>query len=111
MHAVEGLHQRRLAGAVLADDGVNGARPDVEVHVVVGDDTWEPLFDSCELHRQRVAAHCPPFAPSRSPVIAESPGANPRALYVIGLDGMTGETYSLGTSMSPAMIAALISSS
>ena len=37
VHAVQRLHQRRLAGAVLADDRVDGAGADVEVDVVVGD--------------------------------------------------------------------------
>ena len=41
--AVEDLHQRRLAGAVLADDGVDRARPDGEVDPVVRDDAGNRL--------------------------------------------------------------------
>ena len=49
LHAVEDLHQGRLAGAVLADDGVDRAAPRPEVDVVVGDDTGEALGDALEL--------------------------------------------------------------
>ena len=45
LHAVQDLHQRRLAGAVLADDRVDGAAADRDVDVVVGDDAREPLAD------------------------------------------------------------------
>ena len=41
MHAVQRLHQRRLARTVLADDGVDRARPDSQGDVVVGDDARE----------------------------------------------------------------------
>jgi hypothetical protein len=34
VHARHDLHERRLAGAVLTDDGVHLARPDIEVDVV-----------------------------------------------------------------------------
>ncbi|EPJ40977.1 putative ABC transporter ATP-binding protein YufO [Streptomyces afghaniensis 772] len=49
LHAVEDLHQRRLAGAVLADEGVHGALADAEVDVVVGHDARETLRDPGEL--------------------------------------------------------------
>ena len=45
LHAVQDLHQRRLAGAVLADQGVDRARADRDVDVVVGDDAREALAD------------------------------------------------------------------
>src|SRR6185312_17455610 len=42
---VDHLHQRRLAGAVLAEDGVNLAGEDVEVDAIVGDDVRVRLGD------------------------------------------------------------------
>ena len=51
LDAVEDLHQRRLAGAVLADDRVDGAAPDVDVDVVVGDHAGEPLADPAQARR------------------------------------------------------------
>ena len=56
LHPVEDLHQGRLAGAVLPDDGVDGPTPYVEVHVVVRDDTGEPLADAAEPHGRAVHA-------------------------------------------------------
>ena len=53
LHAVEDLHQRRLAGAVLPDDRVDGAAPDVDVDVVVGDHTGEPLADPAQADGDR----------------------------------------------------------
>jgi hypothetical protein len=53
LHPVEDLHQGRLAGPVLADDGVDLTGQDGEVHVVVGDHSGEPLGDSPELDRRR----------------------------------------------------------
>ena len=49
MGAVQRLHQRRLAGAVLADDGVDRAAADLEVDAVVGDDAGEALDDVAQL--------------------------------------------------------------
>ena len=48
LHAVEDLHQGRLAGAVLADEGVDGALAHGEVDVVVGHDAGESLGDAGE---------------------------------------------------------------
>ena len=45
---VEDVHQRRLAGAVLAEERVHFARPEVEVDVVVGEHSREPLRDPLE---------------------------------------------------------------
>ncbi len=53
VRAVERLHQRRLAGAVLADDGVDGTGAHGQVDAVVGDDTREPLDDVAQLDRRR----------------------------------------------------------
>ena len=56
LHPVEDLHQRRLAGAVLADDGVDGRRRrTAEVDVAVGDDAGEPLDDAGQLDGERRA--------------------------------------------------------
>jgi hypothetical protein len=44
---VEDLHQRRLAGAVLADDGVDGAASDGDLDVLVRDDTGKRLVMPC----------------------------------------------------------------
>lgn len=50
LDAVEDLHQRRLAGAVLTDDRVDRATRDREPDVLVGDDSGEPLGDPFELN-------------------------------------------------------------
>ena len=49
VEAVEDVHQRRLAGAVLAEQPVDLTGFDHEVDVVVGDDAGEPLGDATEL--------------------------------------------------------------
>ena len=51
LHAVQDLHQRRLAGAVLADEGVDRAGADVDVDVVVGDHAREALADAAQPDR------------------------------------------------------------
>jgi hypothetical protein len=43
LHAVEDLHQRGLAGAVLTDERVHGAGANAQVHVAVGDDAGKRL--------------------------------------------------------------------
>ena len=48
VEAVEHVHQRRLAGAVLAEQAVDLARLDHEVDVVVGDESAEALRDAAE---------------------------------------------------------------
>ena len=59
---VEDVHERALAGAVLAEEGMDLAGPDVEVDVVVGEDAGELLGD---------AAHArAPGAPARGAVRA-----------------------------------------
>ena len=62
--AVQRLHQRRLAGAVLADDGVDRAAADLEVDAVVGDDAGEALDDVAQLDRVGLglAGRGPPLA-------------------------------------------------
>ncbi len=49
VEAVEDRHQRRLAGAVLADDAVDGAALDDEIDVAIGPDSAETLVDPDEL--------------------------------------------------------------
>ena len=46
---VEDVHERRLAGAVLAEQGVHLAAPEVELDVVGGDDPGVPLRDAAQL--------------------------------------------------------------
>ena len=48
----EDVHERALAGAVLAQQGVDLARPQLEVDVVVGQDAREALDDPAHLDRQ-----------------------------------------------------------
>ena len=50
---VEDVHQRRLAGAVLAEQRVHLAAAEVEVDVVVGDGAGEDLRDSPQLEDRR----------------------------------------------------------
>jgi hypothetical protein len=46
----EDVHERALAGTVLAQEGMNLARPKVEVDVVVGEDAGERLDDADRFH-------------------------------------------------------------
>ena len=52
---VEDPHQRRLAGAVLAEQRVHLAARDGEVDAVVGDELAEALGDAAQLDGGRVA--------------------------------------------------------
>ena len=52
VHAVQRLHQRGFAGAVLAHDRVDGAATDTQVDVLVGHDTGERLGDVPQLDRE-----------------------------------------------------------
>ena len=49
VEAVEDVHQRGLAGAVLAEQGVHLAAPQVEIDAVVRDDPGKPLRDPAKL--------------------------------------------------------------
>ena len=49
------LHQRRLAGAVLAEDAVDLAAVEVEVDAVAGDDVAVALGDPCGWRRRDAA--------------------------------------------------------
>ncbi|GAA1291839.1 hypothetical protein Psi02_36530 [Planotetraspora silvatica] len=50
LHAVEDLHERGLACAVLPDDGVDPALRDLQIDVSVRDDSGESLGDPGELY-------------------------------------------------------------
>ncbi len=59
VEAVGDAHGGRLAGAVLADEGVDGARLDLEVDAVVRQDAAEALGDVAKLqHALRHCAYC-----------------------------------------------------
>src|SRR5262249_15523312 len=49
MDAVEDIHQRRLAGAVLADEAMDDAARERQRHVAIGEDRAEALADAAEL--------------------------------------------------------------
>ena len=51
---VEDVHQGRLAGAVLAEQCVHLAAPDVEIDIVVGDDPRELLADAPHFQDERI---------------------------------------------------------
>ena len=53
VEAVEDVHQGGLAGAVLADDPVDGPRRDGQAHVPVGVHGAETLVDAAKLDRRR----------------------------------------------------------
>ena len=49
VEAVEDRHQRRLAGAVLADDAVDGAARDLQIDVAIGAHSAKTLVDADQL--------------------------------------------------------------
>ena len=52
VEAVEDRHQRRLAGAILAHDAVDGAALDLEVDIAIGPNRPETLVDTLEFNGQ-----------------------------------------------------------
>ncbi len=99
LHPVQDLHQGRLAGAVLPDDGVDRAAPHGQEDVVVGDHAREPLGDAPKLNR-RVGGRCGlslashgfqrigPFAvanPTFQPEAGYTDGGRPGPLSLIAL--------------------------
>ena len=54
---VEDVHERRLAGSVLAQEGVHLAGRQLEVDLVVRDDSREPLGDAAELEEWLLVGH------------------------------------------------------
>jgi hypothetical protein len=57
VEAVEDVHQRRLAGAVLAEESVHLAASQVEVDAVVRDHPGEALRDALQLENRRFVSH------------------------------------------------------
>jgi len=124
LHAVEDLHERRLAGAVLAADRVDLARFDGEVDVVVGDHAGEAFRDADQFDRRDHAA--PPGTcrswtcarqvrktTERRPNIVDlrSGRGGPSATEWVGDGPISGEDQAppgtVGTSMAPSMICCL----
>ena len=60
VEAVEDVHQRRLPGAVLAEQRVHLAAAQVEVDVVVRDHAGEALRDALQLEERRFVGHGAP---------------------------------------------------
>ena len=60
IEAVEDRHQRRLAGAILADNAVDGPALDLQIDVAVGANGTETLVDPYELNRGLGHAPAPP---------------------------------------------------
>src|SRR2546423_12621747 len=57
VEAVEDVHQRRLAGPVLAEQGVYLAPAHVEIDAVVCDHPGEPFRDAAELENRGLVGH------------------------------------------------------
>ena len=70
---VEDVHQRRLAGAVLAEQRVHLALAEIEADVVVGDDAGEALRDPAHLEdRFCLLGHRPAILRSGTPTSSGS---------------------------------------
>ncbi len=79
LHAREDAHERRLAGAVLADEDVHPSPLDVEVHVVEGDGAPIHLADTFGAqHRQ--SRHGCTCSSRRTGVIVSRPRSSRRAM-------------------------------
>ena len=59
VEAVEDRHQRRLAGAVLADNAVDGAARDLQIDVAIGAHGAKTLVDADQLDCGLRHAACP----------------------------------------------------
>ena len=109
--AVEDLHQRRLPGAVLAHDCVDGTGRDGEVDAVVGDHSREPLHDASQLDGRELDRQRLPDAPEAPSGVATAPPCvlgHGTVLYYIRAIRPYG---AVGTVMSPSMICCFRSSS
>ncbi len=74
VEAVEDRHQRGLAGAVLADDAVDGARHDADGDVLVGLNRAEGLGNAPEFDRRRLFRHpAPPSVARAAPIARRGP--------------------------------------
>ena len=124
LHAVEDVHQRRLAGAVLAHDGVHLAAPYGDVDVAVGDDAREALGDASQLDRdvarlltRRVGSRRGAGGRNGDTLLDVRPGTSDRARGDVSAssDPVVRECdpprwwgpYFVGTTISPEMIFAL----
>ena len=65
VEAVKDRHQRRLAGAVLADDAVDRSLLDLEIDAAVGVDRAEALVDADELDGEWRVRHSRRYRGSR----------------------------------------------
>ena len=61
VQAVDDVHERRLAGAVLAEERVHLPPAEVEVDRVVRDDPGKALRDAAQLENGRSVGHGPRF--------------------------------------------------
>ena len=52
IQAVEDVHESRLAGAVLTEQRMHLASPNIQIDVVVGDDARELLADAAHLENE-----------------------------------------------------------
>ena len=80
---VEDVHQRRLAGAVLAEEGVHLAAAQVEVDVVVREDAREALRDAAQLEDGRVGVGGHSRGDSREESERAGTSARPPALVQV----------------------------
>ena len=115
MGAVQRLHQRRLAGSVLTDDGVDRVRLDREADAVVGDDAREPLDDVAQLDGGNRSSRPPPRCPLSLGSFSSTPGSSGMAKRPAQARGVLSVSRRrqgvVGTSISPSMICCLNSSS
>ena len=78
IEAVQNRHQRRFAGAVLADDAVDDSALDDEIDVVVGVNRAEALVDADQFDGgRRLSGHVPDIHPGLR-VMAEARPGHPR---------------------------------
>ena len=64
-HAIDDLDQGGLAGAVLAEQGVDLARPDVEIDPGIGETAGELLDDAAKMQQRRASSGAVPHFLSR----------------------------------------------
>ena len=57
IHTEQHTHQRGFARAVLSQQSINLALPDLDGHVIVGHNTRKPLGDMLHLHNKLIISH------------------------------------------------------
>src|SRR5258706_15484746 len=79
VEAAEDLAERALAGTVLAEQGMDLARPDLEIDSIIGEDGAESLDDAArrDQRRRSAARHARPVPAPRRPVPARRPPEAP----------------------------------